>query len=151
MCLTTQTLKLLENALLQYVFEQREQGINVSPLALIMKASSLSPLINEKHFVTRESAIKRFIRVHLLVYRMATHIPQCKPDKVVAEASNYMDLMHQIAEGPHHDRHFIINMDQTPVYFLMNIKRMLDVVGVKTIHIHTSTNVTKLRWWWLLS
>jgi hypothetical protein len=34
-------------------------------------------------------------------------------------------------------------MDQTPVYFLMNSKRTLDVVGEKTAHIRTSTNDTK--------
>ena len=93
-------LKPIENALLQYVFEQCEQGINVSTLALIMKASSLSPVFNEKHFVARESAIKRFTCAHSLVYRMGTHISQRKPDEVAAEASDYMDLMRKIAEGP---------------------------------------------------
>jgi hypothetical protein len=34
-------------------------------------------------------------------------------------------------------------MDQTPVYFSMNAKRTLDVVGVKTVHIRTYTNDTK--------
>jgi hypothetical protein len=136
-------LKPLENALLQYVFEQRKQGINVSTLALIMKASSLSAIFNKKHFVARESAVKRFIRAHSLVYRMGTHVSQCKPDEVAAEASDYMDLMRQLVEGPHLDRRFIINMDQTPVYFSMNAKRTLDVVGVKTVHICTSTNDTK--------
>jgi hypothetical protein len=54
-----------------------------------------------------------------------------------------MDLMRQIVEGPHRNRHIIINMDQTPVYFTMNAKRMLEVIGVKTVHICTSTNDTK--------
>jgi hypothetical protein len=74
---------------------------------------------------------------------MGTHVSQHKPDKVAAESSNYMDLMRQIVEGPHRNRHFIINMDQTPVYFTMNAKRMLEVIGVKTVHIRTSTNDTK--------
>jgi hypothetical protein len=34
-------------------------------------------------------------------------------------------------------------MDQTPVYFMMNAKRMLEVVGVKAVHVRTSTNNTK--------
>ena len=51
-------LKPLENSLLWYVFEQREQGINLSILALVMKASSLSPIFNERHFVARVSAVK---------------------------------------------------------------------------------------------
>ena len=136
-------LKPLKNSLLRYVFEQCEQGINLSILALIVKALSLSPIFNEKHFVAKVSAVKRFVRAHSLIYCMGTHVSQRKPDEVAAESSDYMDLMCQIVEGPHRDWHFIINMDQTPVYFTMNAKRMLGVIGVKTVHIHTSTNNTK--------
>ncbi len=45
--------------------------------------------------------------------------------------------------GPEHDLHFIINMDQTPVYFLMHPTRTLDVLCKKTIAIQTTTNNTK--------
>ena len=121
-------LKPLKNSLLRYVFEQCEQGINVSILALVVKALSLLPIFNEKHFVARVSAVKRFVRAHSLVYCMGTHVSQRKPDEVAAESSDYMDLMRQIVEGPHRDRCFIINMDQTPVYFTMNAKRMLEVI-----------------------
>ena len=51
-------LKPLKNSLLRYVFEQCEQGINVSILALVVKALSLLPIFNEKHFVARVSAVK---------------------------------------------------------------------------------------------
>jgi hypothetical protein len=136
-------LKPLENSLLWYVFEQREQGINLSILALVVKALLLLPIFNKKHSVARVSAVKRFVRAHSLVYRMGTHVSQRKPDKVAAESSDYMDLMGQIVEGPHRDRRFIINMDQTPVYFTMNAKQTLEVIGVKTVHIRTSTNDTK--------
>ena len=50
-------LKPLENALLRYVFEQREQGIDVNTLSLVVKASSLSPEFNAKDFVARSSAV----------------------------------------------------------------------------------------------
>ena len=45
--------------------------------------------------------------------------------------------------GNHHDPCFILNMDQMPVYFLMNCKRTLELIGKKTIHIRTLTNDTK--------
>jgi len=98
---------------------------------------------NEKHFVARVSPVKEFIRAHSLIYRMGTHVSQRKPDEVAAESSDYIDLMRQIVEGPHRDRRFNINMDQTPVYFTMNAKQTLEVIGVKTVHIRTSTNDTK--------
>jgi len=46
-------------------------------------------------------------------------------------------------EGPHRDRHFILNMDQMPVFFCITRKETLEVIGVKTVHICTSTNDTK--------
>ena len=74
---------------------------------------------------------------------MCMHKSQCKPEEVTEEASNYMDVMRQLVNRPHHDQHFILNMDQTPVFFSMNSKRTLEVVGVKTIHIRMLTNDTK--------
>ena len=136
-------LKPLENALLRYVFEQREQGINVNHLSLVVKASSLSPEFNAKDFVARSSAVVRFVHAHSLVYRMGTHESQRKPDEGAAEASDYMAVMRRLVDGPHRDRRFILNMDQTPVFFTMNAKRTLEVVGVRTVHVRTSTNDTK--------
>ena len=49
-------LKPLEDALLRFIFEQREQGINVNTLSLVVKASSLSPEFNAKSLVARTSA-----------------------------------------------------------------------------------------------
>jgi hypothetical protein len=64
-------LKPLEDALLWYVFEQHEQGNNVTTLSLVMKASSLSPEFNAKTFIARSSAVVQFMHAHLLVYCMA--------------------------------------------------------------------------------
>jgi hypothetical protein len=51
--------------------------------------------------------------------------------------------MRGIVSGGNRDRRFIINMDQTPVFFSMSSKRTFEVIGKKTIHIRTSTNDTK--------
>ena len=105
-------LKPLQDTLLRYLFEQREQGINVNILSLVVKASSLSPEFNAKDFVARSSAVVRFVRAHSLVYRMGTHESQRKPDEVAAEASDYMAVMRRLVDGPHRDQRFILNMDQ---------------------------------------
>ncbi len=136
-------LKHLEQALLRHVFEKREQGLNVHTFDLVIKASSLSPEFNVKHFVARCSAVKQFMRANLLVYCMGTHETQRKPKDVATEALDYMNIMRSILEGPHRDRRFILNMDQTPVFFCMTRKKTLEVIGVKTVHIRTSTNDTK--------
>jgi hypothetical protein len=77
-------LKPLEQALLRYIFEYPKQGMTVHTFDLVVKASSLSPEFNAKHFVARCSAAKWFMHVHLLVYRMGTHQTQSKPKEVAA-------------------------------------------------------------------
>ena len=74
---------------------------------------------------------------------MGTHKTQHKPEDVATETLDYMNLMHPILKGPHCDRHFILNMDQMPVYFHMMPKRTLEVISIKTIHIQTLLNDTK--------
>jgi hypothetical protein len=67
-------LKLLKDALLRHVFDQREQGITVHMYDLVIKASSLSPEFNAKHFIARCSAVKQFLRANSLVYHMGMAI-----------------------------------------------------------------------------
>ncbi len=38
---------------------------------------------------------------------------------------------------------YILNMDQTPVFFSMESKTTLDLAGLKTIHMRSSTSDTK--------
>ena len=83
------------------------------------------------------------MRAHSLVYRMGTHETQRRPDDVAQEASEYMDLVRQFLEGPHRNRRFILNMDQTPVFFSMTAKRTLEVIGTRTVHIRVSPNDAK--------
>jgi hypothetical protein len=102
-------MKPLEQVLLRYIFEHRKQGMTVHTFDLVVKVSSLSPKFNAKHFVARCSA-KRFMRAHLLVYRMGTHQTQRKPKEVAVEASDYMNLIRALLVGPHRDRCFILNV-----------------------------------------
>jgi hypothetical protein len=113
-------LKAIEEPLLRQIFELREQGVTVSTFQIVVRASQLCTTFGAKHFVVRCSAVKRFVRTHSFVYRMGTHLSQRKPDEVEAEAKDYMRLIHPFLIGPHRDLRFIINMDQTPVYFAMN-------------------------------
>ncbi len=115
----------------------------VDTFKLAMRASFLSPEFREKSFTARCRAVKRFMVAHSFSYRMGAHTSQRPPAEVEGEASNYMQFMHRIVSGHNRDLRFIINMDQTPVYFLMNAKQTYEVIGRKTIHIRTSTNDTK--------
>jgi len=117
--------------------------MTVHTFDLVVKASSLSPEFNVKHFVARCIAMKQFMRAHSLVYCVGMHQSQRKPEEVAAEALDNVNLIRALVLGPHRNRHYILNMDQTPVYFCMKRKKTLEVVGVKTVHIRTSTSDTK--------
>jgi hypothetical protein len=61
-------LKPLEEALLKYIFKKLKQGIKISTLAIIVVVSNLSAKFGKKNFVARCSAVKCFVKAHLLVY-----------------------------------------------------------------------------------
>ena len=79
----------------------------------------------------------------LLVYQMGTHELQRHPDKVAEEAINYMAVVYKLVVGLHRNPHFIMNMDQTLVYFSLNGKQTLNIAGARTVHICTLTCNTK--------
>ena len=112
-------LKAIEEPLLRFIFELREQGMAVSHFMIAVKAASLSPDFAAKSDDAKKSAVRRFVLAHSLVYRMGTHEAQRDPEEVRSEATEYMNSVRSIVEGPHRNRRFILNMDQTPVYFSM--------------------------------
>ena len=73
---------------------------------------------------------------------MGMHTSQRVPAKVKSKALDFMLFMRHIVFSMNRDRCFVINMDQTPVYFLMNAKRTLELIK-KTIYICTLTDNKK--------
>jgi hypothetical protein len=71
------------------------------------------------------------------------HTLQRPPAKVESKALNYMHFMHHIVLNNNCDRHFVLNMDQMPVCFLMSAKCMLQLTGNQTVHICMLSDNTK--------
>jgi hypothetical protein len=124
-------LKAIEEHLLLHIFELREQGVMVSTFEVVVKASQLCPTFGAKHFVAQCSTVKHFVCTHSRVYKMGTHLSQRMPEEVEEEVKDYMRLICPFLIGRHCDLRFVINMDQTPVYFAMNAKPTLEVIGKK--------------------
>jgi hypothetical protein len=64
-------------------------------------------------------------------YRIGTHTLQRPPAKVANKALDYIVYMCCIVTGSNCNRRFILNMDQTPVYFVMSAKQMLELIAKK--------------------
>ena len=73
--------KTIEEPLLRFIFEMREQGMLVNTLMVAIQASQLSPEFASKNVEARRSAVKRFLCAHSLVYRMGTHVAQRDPEE----------------------------------------------------------------------
>jgi len=104
-------LKAIEDGLLHYIFEKREQGVEVSTFTVVLRASFLSPEFREKSFTARCSCVKRFMYAHSFSYRMGTHTSQQPSVEVEGEASDFMRFVRVIVSGANCDRCFILNMD----------------------------------------
>ena len=74
---------------------------------------------------------------------MGTHKSQHAPEEVAAEAQYFMSVIQQCVIGPHHDKWFIINMDQMPFYFSMNAIKTLELGGRSMVPIRKLTMDTK--------
>ena len=133
----------VEGLLLRFIFELREMGMPVNILMIAIKASTLSSEFSAKSMKARFSAVRRFVKHHSLTYRMGTHESQRHPDEVKEEAQDFLSEMKKKVVGPHRDQGYIINIDQTPVYFSMEPSKTLELIGRKTVHVRKSTNDTK--------
>jgi hypothetical protein len=103
--------------LLLYIFEMRETGMQVDYLLVLFKAASLPQSFHAKPFNAQWLAIKRFMKRHSYTYRMGTHESQRPPEEVANKARVWMDHTRPLVTGPHRDLRYVINMDQTPVFF----------------------------------
>ena len=125
--------------LLSLIFEMRETGMAVSVNSIVLKVSQLSREFREKSMTARHSAIRRFINVHGFVHRMGTHLSQRQPSEMEEIATDFVRVTREKLQMSCRDEAYIINMDQTPVPFLYDPKKTIEVVGQRTIHIRKST------------
>jgi hypothetical protein len=65
------------------------------------------------------------------------------PHEVYPQALDFLATTRLLLVGPHHDKRYIWNMDQMPIWFLYRCSKTLAKRGTKTIHVHKTTSNTK--------
>ena len=103
--------------MLLYIFELRETGMQIDYLLMLFKAASLLQSFRAKSFSVQYMAVTRFMKHHSYTYQMGTHESQRLLEEVADEARVWMDHTRLLVTGPHRDLRYVINMDQTPVFF----------------------------------
>jgi hypothetical protein len=97
----------------------------------------------DKGFEARLGAVTHFLAMYNFVYRLKTNEATRSPAEVYEEATTFMARSCPSLCSPHHDKRWIWNMDQTPVYFSYHRSKTLSKHGIKTIHVRKSTSDTR--------
>jgi hypothetical protein len=132
----------IEEELLKFIFENRERGMSVSIRIVIMKAGQLDPPFRHKTDRAKDQAIRRFVASHGLVHRVHTHESQKSAQESATEATDWMGIIRPLVAGGHRHQDFVINMDQSPIFFSMVPRTTLNTAGARTVNVKTSTNAT---------
>jgi hypothetical protein len=129
--------------LLEWVIQNRDMGMPVSRNMVILKASSLDANFRRKSPASKYAIICRFLSVNNLVIRSKTHQAQKSRHVMEAHGQEFIASIIPRLQEFGRDQRFIINMDQTPVFFSMTPKTTLQVRGSKTVSVRASSDSTK--------
>jgi transposase-like protein len=132
----------IEEELLAFIFEHRENGLAVSIRMVTTKACQLDGDFRRKTARAKDQAIRRFVKSHNLVHRVHTHQSQENIADVQDRATDWIQQMRPILIGEHRQQRFIINMDQTPIFFSLLPRTTLELSGARTVNLRTSTSST---------
>jgi len=139
----TSILQNYQEQLLRFIFEKREQGAEVTILMVALQAASLSQDFREKSRGAQLKSAARFVAKHEYVYRTGTNVSQRSPESMQTEAADFMAQTRPLLQEKNRSTEFIINMDQTPVYFTLQRGRTLAKRGTRTVGIRKSIDDTR--------
>ncbi len=112
----------------------------MSRQSLILKASSLLPEFSVKKEEAQVSAMRRLLKKCDIVYRIGTHQSQMSPLLTVSDATDFVNTIRPFLYSPLRHPKWILNMDQTPVYYSMHEKKTLHGKGEHTVNLRTCKN-----------
>jgi hypothetical protein len=136
-------LEAVQDQLHTWLFEKREQGMAISITHVVWKAQKLlGPVFTDKSFNAKFLATQHWLRKFAYVYRMHTNEATRVPDIVTGEALAFLLATRPSLVGPHCDKWYIFNMDQTPLWFLYHHSKTLQK-SAKTINVRKLMNDTQ--------
>jgi hypothetical protein len=131
-----------EDTLMQWFYEMRQKGMAVSIRLISVRVCQLDSSFRRKGDQTRYGIVRRFLRAHNIVYRAATHEAQKAPQESQDAAKAFVLSLVPTINAPNRQLKYIVNMDQTPVYFSMTPKTTLETRGVRTVNVRSSSGST---------
>ena len=117
----------IKNQVITWIIELRNEGMPVSTNLVVVKPGSLMHNeFNDKNEMTQYQAVSHMLKRHNIVICSKTNEAEQSPAEARAEGDAYVKGLVNCLHGPHQDKRWIANMDQTPLFFSMTPKRTLD-------------------------
>jgi hypothetical protein len=132
----------IQDEILQWLFELRQDGMPVSVRLFRLQICKLDGHFRRKAMAAQYSIARQFLSTHKITLRRPTHEAQCLPATKVGEALQFIARMQALVSTPNRDERYVINMDQTPVYFSMTPTTTLEKVGARTVNMRNSSGST---------
>ena len=143
----TSQLENVKDDILAFIEEYRLMGFAISKKMIVFQATRLEKddgsSFSLNTYGARLQVVSRWMTQNRLTVRAGTHQAQADPEQTTSQA---LDFILNIARPailpglPSRDRWFILNMDQTPVFFSMHATRTVETVGKKTVNIRVVKN-----------
>ena len=127
-------IKHMEEELVNWIIEWRDQGAELSYEDVVAKASELDDDFGNKTRISKYHIVRRFCIANCLPIRSTTHVAQRNISETQIEALNFIREMRPILSAPDVHPSYILNMDQTPLNASPNKKRTLNIKGNKTVY-----------------
>ena len=102
----------------------------------------MDPTFRDKKIRSRYSIIQCFLRTNKVSICRKTHEAQKHPQETQDLAEKFIVTMCPFLSQSNRDKRFIINMDQTPIFFSMVPNTTLNCVGDRSVNVHSSSGST---------
>ena len=128
---------MLDEEILQWLMERREQELAISILMLQAYPRAKITPINPS-FKASDGWAHKFMKRHKLVLRARTSMAQKLPGDLENRIVSFYSSVRKTRLSNDFPVHFIGNMDETPVYFDTVPGKTLHTCGAKTIKVRTT-------------
>ena len=104
----------------------------------------MDPTFRDKKIRSRYSIIRCFLMTNKVSICHKTHEAQKQPWETQDSAEKFVITTHPFLSQSNRDKRFIINMDQTPIFFSMVPTTTFNHVGDRSVNVCSSSGSTML-------
>ena len=124
----------------RWIMRVRQTGKTVEVSDVVKKVCIIFPAFRNKSIQAQRNCTYRFLKKHNFAYRRSTHVAQTSPRLTIREAQAFIAQTKPRFTTVTCHQDYILNMDQTCVYFSMHSPYTLDKKGTRDVHTRRSGN-----------